>query len=189
MSALAGSNGEWPRVQALLEFLAEGLGNAHLHRKDERVAEHDDVGCGGRCSDRPVGVHDDVDGFALREGVVRIVEARRDYLHDVAIRLDEITTEHIKKREAGGMKDLDDLSKENLKKISRYYRKWMDGAMLFGLGHGPLARSRFESGQDARERPARREGLRDRRGQTCGGDADCCMGLTCIGNVCESPPG
>ncbi len=27
------------------------------------------------------------------------------------------------------------------------------------------------------------------RGQTCGGDSDCCTGLTCFGNVCDVPPG
>lgn len=51
----------------------------------------------------------------------------------VAIRLDEITSRKIKENEEKGIKELDDVSKDNLKKISRYYKKWMDGAMAFGM--------------------------------------------------------
>ena len=46
----------------------------------------------------------------------------------VGIRLDEITSEKIKGKAA-----LDDESKENLKRISRYYKKWLQGAMAFSL--------------------------------------------------------
>jgi tetratricopeptide (TPR) repeat protein len=51
----------------------------------------------------------------------------------VAIRLDEITSAIIKANEAKGIKELDEVSKDNLKKVSRYYKKWMDGAMAFGM--------------------------------------------------------
>jgi len=51
----------------------------------------------------------------------------------VGIRLDEITTARIKDREAKGETDLDEVSKDNLKKISRYYDKWLKGAMAFNM--------------------------------------------------------
>lgn len=52
----------------------------------------------------------------------------------VAIKLDEITSAHLKAREQKGETELDDLAKENLKKISKYYNEWLRGAMAFGMG-------------------------------------------------------
>ncbi|HEU4339125.1 MAG TPA: tetratricopeptide repeat protein [Planctomycetota bacterium] len=47
----------------------------------------------------------------------------------VAIRLDEITADYFKKN--GNV--LDDYARENLKKISKYYAKWVQGAMRFSM--------------------------------------------------------
>jgi tetratricopeptide (TPR) repeat protein len=49
----------------------------------------------------------------------------------VAIRLDEITSAELKKLAPGA--PLPDAAKENLKKISRYYGKWLQGAMAYTM--------------------------------------------------------